>query len=119
VDIKGPGLTVEADESLLRQILFNLLLNASQFLGQGGHVNVLIQTTGQREAAFVMQDDGPGVPREYQKEIFKPYFTTRPGGTGLGLAVVRQIVLAHHWEIEYVASESGGAGFRVSGLKVI
>lgn len=119
VEIKGPPLVVEADESLLRQVYFNLLLNATQFLGQGGHVNVQIQTTGQREAAFVILDDGPGVPREYQKEIFKPYFTTRPGGTGLGLAVVRQIVLAHHWEIEYVASESGGAGFRVSGLKVI
>ena len=53
-------------------------------------------------------DDGPGVPPERRQEIFKPYFTTNQKGTGLGLAVVQQIVLAHGWEIECLPNEPQG-----------
>lgn len=117
---KGPAaLTVEADEALLRQVLFNLMLNATQAVSQGGKIAVTIHHNGRGEASLEVSDDGPGVPPNLENEIFKPYFTTRLEGTGLGLAVVRQIVLAHHWEIEYVSSIHGGAGFRVSGLKVL
>jgi large subunit ribosomal protein L3 len=56
---------------------------------------------------------------ELRADIYKPYFTTRAEGTGLGLSVVRQIVLAHHWDIDYIEGLNGGAGFRISGLKVI
>lgn len=115
---RGPDLTVEADESLLRQVVFNLLLNAIQAVGRNGRVEVVIQNGAHGKAFFEVRDDGPGVPPDLRPEIFKPYFTTRPEGTGMGLAVVRQLVLTHHWEIEYVPGPDGGAGFRVSGLKV-
>jgi signal transduction histidine kinase len=116
-ETRGPDLVVEADESLLRQVIFNLLLNAIQAVGQDGRVEVIMQHNGRGEAAFEVRDNGPGVPIELRPEIFKPYFTTRPEGTGMGLAVVRQIVMAHHWDLEYIAGPDGGAGFRVSGLK--
>lgn len=117
-DLIGPELTVEADESLLRQVLFNLLLNSIQAVGDNGSVAVRIAKTSADEACFEVLDDGPGVPPEARGEIFRPYFTTHDQGTGLGLAVVRQIVLAHHWEIDYIPSDDGGALFRVSGLRV-
>ena len=60
----------------------------------------------------------PGVPAEQRQEIFKPYFTTQKTGTGLGLAVVQQIVLAHGWEIECLPNNPKGAIFRITHLKV-
>ena len=116
-ETRGPDLLVEADESLLRQVIFNLLLNAIQAVGQDGRVEVIVQNNSHGEVAFEVRDNGPGIPPELRPEIFKPYFTTRPEGTGMGLAVVRQIVLAHHWDIECLTGLNGGAGFRVSGLK--
>lgn len=117
-EVRGPDLLINADESLLRQVFFNLLINSIQAVGQGGQVEIIVQN-GHAEASFSVRDNGPGVPLELRNEIFKPYFTTRTEGTGLGLAVVRQIVLAHHWDIDYAPGENGGAGFRISGLKVI
>jgi signal transduction histidine kinase len=115
----GPDLTVEADESLLRQVLFNMLLNAVQAVPDGGLVRVSVANGNHGEASLAVEDNGPGVPDEFREEIFRPYFTTNSHGTGLGLAVVNQIVLAHRWEIGYVRNEMGGASFRVSGLKTV
>jgi signal transduction histidine kinase len=66
-----------------------------------------------------VRDDGPGVSASQSKDIFKPYFTTRDKGTGLGLAVVKQIVLAHGWEIECLPNENKGALFRISRLELV
>ena len=80
---------MEADEQLLRQVLFNLLINAIQAARMnGGRSSCVVRRTGATEAALEVRDDGPGVPRENRREIFKPYFTTHQKGTGLGLAVV-------------------------------
>jgi signal transduction histidine kinase len=117
LEIKGEPMTIEADEQLLRQALFNLVLNATQAVGEGGQIQIVTQRNG-AGAAIEIRDDGPGVPPERRQEIFKPYFTTHQKGTGLGLAVVQQIVLAHGWEIECVANEPKGAIFRITHLKV-
>ena len=61
---------------------------------------------------------GPGVPPDRRAEIFKPYFTTQKQGTGLGLAVVQQIVLAHGWEIQCLSNQPQGAIFRITHLKL-
>jgi signal transduction histidine kinase len=65
-----------------------------------------------------VRDDGPGVPPANRREIFKPYFTTHQKGTGLGLAMVQQIVLAHGWEIACLGNEPRGAVFRITHLKI-
>ena len=118
LEVKGEPVSIEADEQLFRQMLFNLLLNAVQALESGGEIQVITGKKG-TEASLEIRDNGPGVPPERRKEIFKPYFTTHQKGTGLGLAVVQQIVLAHGWEIECLANEPKGAIFRITHLKVI
>jgi signal transduction histidine kinase len=112
-------LTIEADEQLLRQALFNLLLNAIQAVGPGGHIQFVARKDSADEAEMEIRDDGPGVPPEQRQEIFKPYFTTHQKGTGLGLAVVQQIVLAHGWEIQCLANDPRGAVFRLRHLKPV
>lgn len=118
LEVKGEQLSIEADEQLLRQALFNLLLNAIQAVDSAGAIEVVAEKTSASEAKLEVRDNGPGVPLERRTEIFKPYFTTQKTGTGLGLAVVQQIVLAHGWEIESVANSPKGAIFRITHLKL-
>ena len=114
----GEPIAIEADDQLLRQVLFNLLLNAIQAVDTGGQIQIQARHVSATEASLEIRDDGPGVPPERRQEIFKPYFTTNQKGTGLGLAVVQQIVLAHGWEIECLANEPRGAVFRITHLKL-
>ena len=118
VEVGGENFAVEADEQLLRQVLFNLLLNAIQAAEAGGKIQFTLQRADKNEAVLEVRDDGPGVAAANHGEIFKPYFTTHQKGTGLGLAVVQQIVHAHGWEIQCVANEPRGAIFRISHLKL-
>jgi signal transduction histidine kinase len=118
VEIKGEPFSIEADEQLLRQALFNLLFNAIQAVDDGGVIQIVMGRQSASEAVLEIRDNGPGVPAERRKEVFKPYFTTQPKGTGLGLTVVQQIVHAHGWEIECLPNEPKGAIFRVAHLKL-
>jgi signal transduction histidine kinase len=111
-------LNIEADEQLLRQALFNLILNAIQAVDKGGEIQVTAYRRNGLGAVVEVRDNGPGVAPEHRGEIFKPYFTTNEKGTGLGLAVVQQIVLAHGWEIVCLGNEPRGAVFRISHVKL-
>ncbi|MBI4621649.1 MAG: hypothetical protein HY736_00315 [Verrucomicrobia bacterium] len=111
-------LTIEADEPLFRQALFNLLLNAVQAVGAAGQIAIQWSSSGGREATLEIRDDGPGVPAAERSAIFKPYVTKRPKGMGLGLAIVHQIVSAHGWEIGCDENQPRGAVFRIRHLKV-
>lgn len=112
------NLMIEADEQLLRQALFNVMLNAIQAVAPGGRIEVRLEANGPREAVLEVRDDGPGVAPENRAEIFKPYVTMRAKGVGLGLAIVSQIAAAHHWDVACDANEPRGAVFRFSHLKV-
>jgi signal transduction histidine kinase len=118
VETGGEPLSIEADEQLLRQVLFNLLINAIQAVNEGGQIQISAKREGTAEASLEIRDDGTGVSPERRQEIFKPYFTTHQKGTGLGLAVVSQIVLAHGWEIQCLANTPKGAIFRITHLKL-
>jgi signal transduction histidine kinase len=119
LETKGEPMAIEADEQMLRQVLFNLVFNAIQAVGENGRIQIVTQKINTAEAVIEVRDDGPGVPPDRRQEIFKPYFTTNQKGTGLGLAVVQQIVLAHGWEIECLPNDPKGAIFRISHLKVM
>ena len=112
------ALAIEADAALLRQALFNLLLNATQAVSDGGRIEVRWQSEDGRQATLEVADDGPGVPAAERQTIFKPYVTRREKGVGLGLAIVHQIIAAHRWEIICTDNQPRGALFRISHIRV-
>jgi len=102
---------VRGDEPALEQLFLNLLLNAAQAVGTGGHASVRM-TIGGSGTRVDIRDSGPGIPAEQLGKLFEPFFTTRRDGTGLGLPVSRQIVHAHGGSIDIASS--AGAGTTVS-----
>jgi len=114
--------TVLADQGRLRQMLHNLLTNAVEALEghPDGEIRVathLATRDGAEFAEVVVEDNGPGFPRELIGQVFDPYVTTKARGTGLGLAIVRKIVEEHGGSIEADNRPGGGARVRV-GLPV-
>jgi signal transduction histidine kinase len=93
-------------------------MNAIQAVDGDGEIQIVAERRNASEGVLEVRDNGPGVPPDRRNEIFKPYFTTQKQGTGLGLAVVQQIVLAHGWEIECQPNNPKGAIFRIHHLKV-
>jgi len=100
-----PGVFVRADEDLLHRAVLNLVLNGAQWAGPGGEVRVRVEALprdaapgplAESSAVLVrVADSGPGVPEEDREHVFDPFFTLRPGGTGLGLALVHRAAEAH------------------------
>jgi nitrogen-specific signal transduction histidine kinase/CheY-like chemotaxis protein len=99
----------------LEQVIVNLLVNARDAVGERGHIRIAARTFRQGErsrgVALMVEDDGPGIPPDRKDEVFHPFFTTKPRGTGLGLAVARQILRDHHGRIWVEPSPGGGARF--------
>jgi signal transduction histidine kinase len=117
-EIPDPAGHLLADYELFRQALFNLLQNALQFSPPGERIELLVQPTGTERADVRVLDHGPGVAEDILETLFTPYCTTRPDGTGLGLAVVRHIATAHGWTVDYHPRPGGGAIFEISGIHV-
>jgi len=104
--------TTLCDKEQITQVLLNLLLNALQILPEGGRIEVAVRR--EHDSIVIdVADDGPGIAPELCERVFDPFFTRREGGIGLGLAVVRQIVAAHHGSISAGRSDLGGALFRL------
>ena len=116
VAVEGTDLRVEADENLLRRLLFNLLLNAIQAVPRQGRIAVAVASIDGK-LSLTVSDNGPGVPEDKREQIFQPYVSLHEKGTGLGLAIVRQIALAHHWDVAVTQGALGGAAFSLSGIR--
>jgi len=104
---------VAGDGDQLIQALLNLVINALQAVGVGGRVEVRARGAGS-VVVIEVQDSGPGIPPGDLRSIFEPYYTTKRDGTGIGLWIAQQIVLAHRGSIQASNSPGGGALFVIS-----
>jgi len=111
----GPaGLWITADKEQMKLALLNLVLNAIEAVSENGRIQVVVEEVSESgEILISIQDDGPGIAAEDLSRIFEPYFTKRPGGTGLGLALVRRIVEEHGGKIQAANPPEGGARFEI------
>jgi len=97
--------SIAGDEGQLSQVFLNLAINGLQAMRSGGTLTVTTHIAGGR-AEIEFHDTGEGIPADHLPHLFDPYFTTRPGGVGLGLAITHRIVEGHHGTID-VESEVG------------
>jgi signal transduction histidine kinase len=101
------------DPEQLYHVALNLLVNALHVLPGGGTITVSTFGPEDGRVGFTVADDGPGILPELQHEIFTPFFTRREGGTGLGLAFVERVVVAHAGRVSVQSTPGAGATFRV------
>jgi signal transduction histidine kinase len=123
--LSGTDLEVSISEDLpmvkgslrkLQQVFFNLLMNAVQATSKGGTVRISVHFSKiSGFLAFVVEDNGVGIPREEQHKLFEPFYTTKVTGegTGLGLAVCYSIVKQHGGRVEVESERGQGAQFTV------
>lgn len=107
------GVSVAADRHLLEQVLLNLALNAFHFMPCGGWLAIHGRDLGAGGVEIEVRDTGPGISEEDLPRVFEAGFTTRPGSTGLGLAVCRRILEQHGGSITAESKAGHGAAFRV------
>jgi signal transduction histidine kinase len=107
--LSAEPLTVRGSRNQIRQCLLHLLANAGTALPRGGTVTVEL-TGGAGWATLALSDSGPGIPDELRTEVFEPFFTTRKGGSGLGLAACRAIAESHGGTLK-LGPSGGGAVF--------
>jgi len=98
---------VRADPLLMREVITNLLNNAIDAVGQGGRVEATTGTRGNGWPYFSIGDDGPGISDDQRHRLFEPHFTTKEGGTGLGLFMSYGIVREHQGQLNYEGSRRG------------
>lgn len=109
--VKAPNLpAVEHDTAQIHQVLLNLMLNAIQAIDGPGTVTVTVDTTSAM-ASVAVQDTGPGIPPETLPNIFRPFFTTKGHGTGLGLSLAKRIAEDHGGELRVTSMQGQGSTF--------
>jgi two-component system NtrC family sensor kinase len=112
VDVPEDLPAVVAVGSQIQQVLINLFLNSLDAMSAGGEIQISARAV-KGGVEILVQDNGPGIPDERLSHIFEPFFSTKDGGTGLGLTVSYNIVTAHGGVLELVSNNRPGACFRV------
>ncbi len=97
---------ISFDKDKMKQVFINLFLNALWAIEKGGIITVRSELVHEQWVRIEVIDTGTGIAREDLERIFDPYFTTKPSGTGLGMAIVQKILTAHHGEVK-LESEPG------------
>jgi signal transduction histidine kinase len=112
---RGEPLIVQGDGVLLEWALESLLKNAVDALaGRGGTIQVMAEPAPESGVRVQVADDGPGIPRDLQRRVFSPGFTTKEGGWGIGLSLARRIVeQTHGGELTLVTTSGPGATFEI------
>ncbi len=109
--VPGSAGDVYWDRNQMHQVLMNLVRNALEAVDTGGSVEIDSTRTEDEGVEIRVSDDGEGIPPEVRPRLFDLYFTTKPGGTGIGLSLVQRIVSDHGGTVEIEDRPGGGAAF--------
>jgi len=101
------------DATLMKQAILNLLINAQQAMPDGGSIYLQVGPHGEGLARLDVIDSGPGIPEDQHERIFQAYYSTKKGGTGLGLAMTRKIIREHGGRILVYSSPPTGSCFTI------
>jgi signal transduction histidine kinase len=111
-ELPGEALTVRVDPDLMKQAVLNLVLNGLQAMSHGGRLTL----AARREEETIItevRDQGTGIPPEVQEKVFELYFTTKQGGSGIGLSQTYQIMQWHYGSVEFDSIAGTGTTFRL------
>src|SRR5204862_4706630 len=118
VTVRGEFADVDGDEVLLRQAFSNLLRNAVEACVSASLAPVIVIESrvdrAQNASIITVDDNGPGIEASAREHVFRPFFTTKRTGTGLGLALVQKIVVFHNGRIRAGSSRLGGASLQIT-----
>lgn len=115
VEYEHDNACIEGDTDMIKQVFLNIILNSQQAMPDGGMLRIkTMKSSGEfipesSRIEIIFQDSGPGIPKENLSKIFDPFFSTKQGGAGLGLAIVHNIVSQHNGAINVENSVRGGA----------
>jgi len=112
ISSSGKDINFYIDTEKCKQILWNLLINASQAMPHGGEITISWHQN-EDTSTLEIKDTGNGIPEKIKESIFDPFFTTKEGGTGLGLATVYKIVESHRGHIHVTSEETLGTTFAI------
>lgn len=109
------GLSLMADKDMLDQVAINLIRNASDAVTGTSQANIVVSayTDNKQRTVLTVSDNGPGIPADQAEKIFMPFFTTKNQGSGIGLALVRYIMLSHGGTVMYEPNGNKGSSFRL------
>ena len=99
---------IEVDRGQIKQVLLNIIVNGIQAIAGTGEIHVRTMAKSAEEVSLSITDNGCGIPENIRERIFDPFFSTKPTGTGLGMAIARRIVDSHQGTIEIDSSEGSG-----------
>ncbi|HJS56423.1 MAG TPA: ATP-binding protein [Chitinophagaceae bacterium] len=111
--LKDPDIPLEADTSLLEQVLINLLVNAIEAVKEKSNPRIVLSAylSNNRKTVIKVADNGNGMPQEILEKIFIPFFSTKKSGSGIGLSLCKQIMMLHKGNIQVQSVEGEGTAF--------
>ncbi len=122
-DLSPGPLWASVDAAAIKQSVLNLMLNAVQAMASGTQAGtmkeLIVKTAAGRDqdkgAAIIhVMDTGPGIPADRLAKVFEPYFTTKPGGTGLGLPTTKRMIEAHGGRLDVITTQGTGTDFVIT-----
>lgn len=105
--------TILADQTKIQQLILNLLRNAREAIGSQGIITCSLKSDGET-VSISIHDNGPGIPENYQRDLFEPFITHKQEGTGLGLAICKRIAETHGGNISYTSISGEGTCFTLT-----
>jgi signal transduction histidine kinase len=113
IDVPRDLPDIRVDSAMMQQALLNLAINACQAMPDGGRLRLAAAPASQQRIEITCEDTGHGIPPEHLDQIFNLYFTTKEGGSGIGLSMVYRTVQLHDGELEVQSTPGRGTTFRL------